>query len=133
MHVDHNWYCIRDGDAFRYEDILHLLTLTQTFHFTLTYNVHQTNLVCAITCLNEWTTINAGKVWLHVENCKLLILCIKYIFHPSWWFFFYSVSLLHQKDDTFMIGETKIYRKYTHADIFFSNFFKDLCLRFVQW
>lgn len=37
LHVVHNKHCIRDGDAFVYEDTLHLLTLTQTFHFTFTY------------------------------------------------------------------------------------------------
>lgn len=44
MHVDNNIHCIRDGDAFLYEDILHLHTLTQTFHFTLTY-IKRTNYV----------------------------------------------------------------------------------------
>lgn len=68
MHVDNNRHCIRDGDAFLYEDILHLHTLTQTVHFTLT-NIKRTNYVqFFFTCLNELTTINAGKVWLHLEN-----------------------------------------------------------------
>lgn len=67
MHVDHNKYYIHDGDAFIFEDILHLLTLTQTF--TLTY-IKQTGYVLFFfTCLSEWTTINAGKVWLRLENC----------------------------------------------------------------
>lgn len=69
MHVDHNKYCIHDGDAFIFEDILHLLTLTQTFHFTLTY-IKQTGYVLFFfTCLSEWATKNAGKVWLRLENC----------------------------------------------------------------
>lgn len=53
MHVDHNKYCIHDGDAFIFEDILHLLTLTQTFHFTLTY-IKQTGYVLFFFYMFEW-------------------------------------------------------------------------------
>lgn len=41
--------------------------------------------------------------------------------------FFGSVSLLHQKYDTSMIGETNKYRKYTYAGLcFFFSFFKKI-------
>lgn len=53
MHVDNNRHCIRDGDAFLYEDILHLHTLTQTFHFTLTY-IKRTNYVLFFFYMFEW-------------------------------------------------------------------------------